>query len=117
MQDTNRIEKRISIAIRVGVAIATIFMLFGFVLLLINYQSNFAGYTNPGFAEIFGGLFSLNPYSFMLVGIFLLILTPVLRVVTCIILFVIQKDRLYTAITILVLIILAISFVVGYFIH
>lgn len=117
MQDTSKIEKHISLAMRIGVVVSAAVMLLGFVLLLVNYQDNFAGYTNPGFIEIFIGLASFNPYSIMLLGIFLLILTPVLRIVTCIILFAKQKDKLYMAITILVLVILAISFAVGYFIH
>ena len=117
MQDTSKIEKRISIAMRIGVGVSSAIMLLGFVLLLVNYQDNFAGFTNPSIVDVFTGLLSFNPYSIMLLGILLLILTPVLRIITCIILFAKQKDKLYTAITILVLIILAISFAVGYFIR
>lgn len=117
MQDTSKIEKHVSIAMRIGVILSAAVMLLGFILLLVNNQDNFAGYTNPGFIEIFIGLASFNPYSIMLLGILLLILTPVLRIITCIILFAKQKDKLYTAITIVVLLILAISFTAGYFIH
>lgn len=117
MQDTVKIEKRISIAMRIGVSLSAAIMVLGFVLLLITNQDNFTGYTNASFIDILKGLIEFNPYSIMLLGIFFLILTPVFRVLTCIILFAKQKDRLYTAITILVLMILAISFTVGYFIH
>lgn len=117
MKKTTKIEKRISIAMRIGVAVSAAIMLLGFILLLINYKDNFSGLTEPSIINIFIGLLSFNPYSIMLLGILLLILTPVLRVITCVVLFAKQKDKLYTAITILVLLILVISFTVGYFIH
>ena len=117
MNNTTKIEKRISVAMRVGVAVSAIIMLLGFVLLLINYKDNFTGLNEPSITDIIKGLLSFNPYSIMLLGIFLLILTPVLRVVTCVVLFAKQKDKLYTAITILVFLILIVSFAVGYFIR
>lgn len=113
MKENSKLEKHISIAMRIGVIVSAAVMIFGFVLLLITYKDNFAGFTNPSIAETLGGLITLNPYSYMLLGIFLLILTPVLRVVTCIIIFAKEKDRLYTVITLLVLLILIISFIVG----
>ena len=118
MNKTNKyiedhIEKRIGLAMRVGVAIAAIFMIVGFILLAINFKNNFAGFSEISLISILNGLFDLNPYSFMLFGIFLLILTPVIRVVSSIILFAQSKDRLYTVITALVFVILVISFIVA----
>lgn len=117
MQDISKIEKRISIAMRIGVIVSAAVMIFGFVLLLVTYQDNFAGFTDPSITEALRGLITLNPYSYMLLGIFLLILTPVLRVVTCFIIFAKEKDKTYTVITLLVLLILVISFIVGLIIH
>lgn len=118
MNKTNKhiedhIEKRIGLALRVGVAIAAIFMIVGFILLAINFKNNFAGFSEISLISILNGLFDLNPYSFMLFGIFLLILTPVIRVVSSIILFAQSKDKLYTVITALVFVILVISFIVA----
>lgn len=117
MQETSKIEKRISIAMRIGVIVSAAVMIFGFVLLLVTYQDNFAGFKDPSITEALRGLVTLNPYSYMLLGIFLLILTPVLRVVTCFIIFAKEKDKTYTVITLLVLLILVISFIVGLIIH
>lgn len=113
----NEIEKKIGIIMRIGVGIAAVFMIFGALLLLITYKNNFAGFSEISISEIFKGLFTLSPYSYMLTGIFILILTPVIRVVSTIVLFAKQKDMLYTGITILVLIILLISFIVALIIH
>ena len=110
---TTYIEEKIGIVMRIGVGIAAAFMIAGFVLLLINYKENFAGFPEVSLITIWKGLFTLNPYSFMLFGIFLLILTPVIRVVSSIILFLQVKDKLYATITSIVLIILMISFIVA----
>ena len=63
---------------------------------------------------IFQGAMQLKPYAVLMLGIFLLILTPVLRVVVSIYAFAIRKDRLYVAITTIVLIILIIRMTIGY---
>lgn len=114
MNNTAQIERRISIAMRVCVAIAAAFMLFGFVLLLLTFEDNFAGLYQFDIAEIATGLIALNPYSYMIVGIFLLIMTPIVRLVSCLILFSKEKDKLYIFITLFVIFILVVSFVVGF---
>lgn len=49
-----------------------------------------------------------------MLGLFLLILTPVLRVVVSIYAFIKEKDRLYTWITTAVLVILIGAMIIGY---
>lgn len=39
------IEEKIGIVMRVGVAIAALFMIAGFILLSINFKDNFAGFS------------------------------------------------------------------------
>ena len=56
----------------------------------------------------------LKPYAVLMLGIFLLILTPVLRVVVSIYAFAKEGDRLYVTITTIVLIILIIGTTIGY---
>ncbi len=51
----------------------------------------------------------------MMLGIFLLILTPVLRVVVSIYAFIKENDKLYAWITTVVLVILVIAMLIGYF--
>lgn len=41
---TTYIEEKIGIIMRIGVGVAAAFMIAGFVLLLINYKENFAGF-------------------------------------------------------------------------
>lgn len=108
----NLLEKRIGIIMRIGVIVTAVFMFFGFILFAV-FSENFAEFQYINLLEIFKGLFYLNPYSYMLTGIFLLILTPAIRVLASIFLFAKQKDVLYAVITALVFIILIVSFFVG----
>ena len=55
-----------------------------------------------------------KPFAIIMLGLFLLILTPVLRVVVSIYAFAVERDTLYVAITTIVLIILVIAMVIGY---
>ncbi len=57
---------------------------------------------------------ALKPYAVLMLGLFLLILTPVLRVVVSIYAFIKEKDRLYTWITTAVLVILIGAMIIGY---
>lgn len=109
----NDIETKISIIMRVGVFASVLFMVLGFVLLLVNYEDNFAGIENISFQAIFDGIIAFNPYSIMLLGIFVLLLTPVIRVISTIVLFIKEHNKLYALITIVVLAILILSFLIG----
>jgi uncharacterized membrane protein len=62
-------------------------------------------------ASIFRGAFHLDPPSIIQLGLLLLIATPVVRVVFCVIGFARQRDRLYVAISSTVLAILLYSLI------
>ncbi len=63
--------------------------------------------------EILDGALHADGESVITLGFLILTLTPVLRVAVSIAVFVYQKDRLFTAITIAVLLLLLSSFLVG----
>lgn len=111
------IELSIGKALRVGVVLATTVMVIGVILLLINggatgYAANHVP-IRP--SEIFAGIGTLKPFAVMMLGLFLLIMTPVLRVIVSIYAFVVEHDYLYVVITTIVLVILIISMLIGYF--
>lgn len=104
----------ISKTLRVGVALSGAITCLGLMLFLVTGNSGYPGESFPtSVAEILRGLENLKPYAVMLSGLFLLILTPVLRVGVSIITFVKEKDYMYAAITATVFIILIISFLLG----
>lgn len=110
-----QVEIIIGKIMRIGVLIAAIVMIIGLVMFFINGGG---GYVNNAFpttlSSVISGITHGKAYALMMGGIFLLILTPVLRVVVSIYTFIVEKDTLYTWITILVLVILIISFIIGH---
>lgn len=113
-EEMNRIELVIGKILRVGVIISAAIMIIGLALFLITGNSGYAGNYHPSsFKEIFSGIALFKPYAIMMLGIFCLILTPVLRVVVSIYSFYKEHDMLYVGITTFVLIVLIISFFFG----
>lgn len=62
---------------------------------------------------VVAGAVAGRPYALMLLGLLLLIATPVLRVVVSIVLFFVERDYTYVAITLFVLGVLVLSFLLG----
>ncbi|MBS7576324.1 MULTISPECIES: DUF1634 domain-containing protein [unclassified Enterococcus] len=109
------VEKIIGQLLRIGVFISVIIMVIGMILLFATGKSGYPANSYPvGLSDIIDGCLSLKPFALMMLGLFCLILTPVLRVLASIIAFAIEKDYLYVAITILVLLILVVAIFVGH---
>lgn len=62
---------------------------------------------------VVAGAVAGRPYALILLGLLLLIATPVMRVVVSILLFLVERDYTYVAITLFVLAVLVLSFVLG----
>ncbi|MGJ3846241.1 DUF1634 domain-containing protein [Levilactobacillus brevis] len=100
--------------LQVGVIFSAIVMLIGLVLFLVSGQSGYSGsYVPRRMGLILQGTWQLKPYAIMMLGVYCLILTPVLRVVVSIYAFYKGHDRLYVAITTLVLAILLVALAIG----
>lgn len=100
--------------LQVGVIFSAIVMLIGLVLFLVSGQSGYSGsYVPRRMGLILQGTWQLKPYAIMMLGVYCLILTPVLRVVVSIYAFYKERDRLYVAITTLVLAILLVALAIG----
>ncbi|MBA1434692.1 DUF1634 domain-containing protein [Bombilactobacillus bombi] len=115
-QEMNEIELIIGKILRVGVIISVAVMIIGLALLLIQGNGGYGSQFPTTFAAIGRGLLQFKPDAILMLGIFLLILTPVLRVVVSIYAFLKEKDYLYVYITTFVLIILAFAMIAGYWI-
>jgi uncharacterized membrane protein len=112
--EMNRIELIIGKILRIGVIISATIMIVGLALFLITGYSGYVGNYHPtNFNTIFQGIIQLKPYAIMMLGVFCLILTPVLRVIVSIYSFYKENDWLYVWITTFVLIVLVISFIIG----
>lgn len=112
--EMNRIELIIGKILRIGVIISATIMIIGLAIFLITGHSGYPGNSHPtNFLTIFKGIMQLKSYAIMMLGIFCLILTPVLRVIVSIYSFYKENDWLYVWITLFVLVVLIISFIIG----
>ncbi|KRO18868.1 DUF1634 domain-containing protein [Lacticaseibacillus saniviri] len=114
-EEIQEIEEIIGKLLRIGVIISAAVIIIGLLLLLITGNSGYpsgAHPTRPG--AIMAGVVALKPAAVMMLGLFLLILTPVLRVVVSIYAFIKESDWLYTIITTVVLVILIGAMFIGY---
>jgi len=109
-----QVESVIGRILQVGVIFSAIVMAIGLGLFLITGKSGYPGTMVPRqMGLILQGTWQLKPYAIMMLGVYCLILTPVLRVVVSIYAFYKERDHLYVAITILVLFILMGALFIG----
>ncbi|WP_295730641.1 DUF1634 domain-containing protein [uncultured Limosilactobacillus sp.] len=114
--EMNKVENVIGVIMQIGVIVSAIVIVIGLLMFFISGQSGYQGNSFPhSFYAIGHGLLLLKPYAVIMLGLFLLILTPALRVLVSIYAFVVMKDRLYVWITTIVMIILVIAMVIGMF--
>lgn len=107
-------ELFVSRVLRIGVLCSGFVILVGIVWFLISGDSGYPADVYPTtLLGILEGVVHGKPFAIMLAGLFLLILTPILRVGITILVFVKAKDRLYIGITSLVFMILVISLLLG----
>lgn len=113
--EINEIEILIGTVLRIGVSLAGLVMLIGLIMFIIT---GYGGYANNFYptstSSIFKGIFALKPIAIMMFGLFLLILTPALRVLVSIIAFTKEKDYLYVLITWLFLLVLVCAIFIGH---
>lgn len=113
-QEMEQIENTIGKILRYGVLLSSLVMIIGLILYIIMGSTGYSEtFHYRSINELFNGIISLKPYAIMMLGLLMLILTPVLRVVVSIYSFYKEHDYLYVYITALVLIILIISFIIG----
>jgi len=113
--------------LRYGVVLSAAVILFGTLLLLARNGFESAGSFNylsqvphdgvdVSLRGLISGVGGLSPYSWIELGVILLIATPVSRVLASSLLFAVEGDRLYVAITGIVLALLLFSMLVTPFI-
>lgn len=107
--------------LRIGVILSISIVFLGGAIYIYRHGGEVTDHTHftgvPVFVQpsnIIKGLFDFRARSIIQIGIMLLIATPVIRVIFSAIGFVLEKDRLYVCISLLVLLIIFISSVSGH---
>ncbi len=123
-------EEIISWILRVGVSASALLILAGVLLLLVTGSTGYTGSvsdlaglvqynqnrlaafpTTPG--DVLLGLAQFKSYAFIALGLLLLIATPVIRVAASVVIFLLERDYAYVLITLVVLVVLVVSFLLG----
>jgi uncharacterized membrane protein len=106
------VEKIVGKLLRFGVITASLVVLLGGILFLVQNGTQgrpdyhiFKGEKNDfiTFDGIFMGLFTLKPMAIIQFGVLLLIITPIMRIVFSLFAFILEMDKLYVIITLIVL--------------
>ena len=120
-------EVIVSLVLQIGVTLSSVIIFIGIVIFFARHNSvsasflgaNYRHYTAASYgfphnvSSIKAALEAGSGIGYITLGVLLLILTPVLRVATSILLFVRQKDKPMTMVTLFVLLVLAASFYLG----
>lgn len=107
-------ELIISHVLRGGVLTSAAIIALGVVLFYVRATSGTVSDVVPrSLGDVVGGLPRGEPLAVVALGLVLLLVTPVLRVAVSIVTFALERDWLYTGITVLVLLILLVSFLLG----
>ena len=113
MEKKRDINVVISNILKTGVFISSFFIITGIILSFIHGVDGVWTIERYTFIEMIKGLTTLNYYSYLMFGIFLLILTPVLRIIGLLYVYLEEKDFRFVRICLLVLIILIFSLMLG----
>ncbi|MFW9993855.1 MAG: DUF1634 domain-containing protein [Candidatus Odinarchaeota archaeon] len=106
--DINRI---IFILLRGGMLLSSFLLAVGFILLLIFPIT--APVPNPTFNTVLQLIFTYPQLGLILIGLLVLMITPILRIVLSIAIFSVDKDWNYTVICSIVLVLVVVSIFLG----
>jgi uncharacterized membrane protein len=113
-REINKAEIVVSYSLRVGVLLSATVILAGLIRFFITGESGYIGHSYPTqISDIIAGAFAFKPFGVIMMGLVLLILTPVMRVGVSILVFITEKDWLYVGISAIVFLILSSSFFFG----
>jgi uncharacterized membrane protein len=116
-----RVEEVVGQLLRLGVLVAAVVTLAGGILLLLAHGGEradfgtFRGEASPlrSVGAVVRGALALDPPAVAQLGLVLLVATPIARVALTLVAFIRARDRLYTAMTALVLALLTYALVFG----
>lgn len=93
-----------------GVTSSFVILVIGLILAAVLHGPTDYAVPLPG---LWAGLRAWQPAAFLSLGLIVLMLTPLLRVVTAVIGFALEEDKIFTAVSLGVLLILLFSFYLG----
>ena len=116
-----QVEQFVGTLLRTGVIAAAVVTAVGGIMLLLQHGATVADYREfhgepaslTSLSNVLGGAAHFEALAIVQLGLIILIATPIARVALTLIAFIFQRDRLYTAITAIVLAVLAFGLLLG----
>ncbi|MDG6925983.1 MAG: DUF1634 domain-containing protein [Nitrososphaerota archaeon] len=105
------LERVIALTLRIGVVLSASLVAGGLVLFYAEGLANPPASSSFTLPAVIAGVAGGNPVSLMLLGIVVLVITPVLRVSELALNYLWQRDRLYAVISLLVLLLMMVGIV------
>lgn len=106
-----KLEKILSNVLFLGVITSSVLIIFA-ILFGTNKTKDIESY-RYNFSNVIDGIVSLDSATYYMLGIFFLILTPIIRIIAMKIQFIIVKDYTYVKISSIVIVVLIISMILG----
>jgi uncharacterized membrane protein len=117
------LSRSIAAILVAGVGLSAVVLAFGLVLLAVTGRTGYSGTLDAAtilsregsvvfphtVADVAQGVVALRPFAVIEFGALLLIATPVVRVAASAVLFLVERDYLYTVVTAAVLVLLLVS--------
>lgn len=115
--DLSRLSERLGLLLRIGVGISAVFLLAGLLFAVVSPPADpFSTHGLPGSRLSLSGIEAGGPAIWCVtLGLFVLVATPIGRVVLSVQTFLRRKEMDYVGVTLLVLLLLGVSVVVGAF--
>jgi uncharacterized membrane protein len=97
------LEKIISYTLRIGVILSALLVIIGLAIYFVEGDRNLSVSSSFDFFQVFVGLARGDPLAIMLLGVIVLVLTPLLRVFELVLSYAWERDRLYITLSSVVL--------------
>lgn len=110
-QEQKSLDESLHKLLIIGLALSVALILTGLALSLTNQQSLPSGVLP--FASIFPSVFALEASGFFSLGLLVLIATPIIRVISSFISFLVERDWRFAGITLVVLLTVLVSILLG----
>ncbi len=106
----NALNKRISLSSKVGVSVSLALAVIGLIFIGLSGESN--GYLIP-ISQLPQAILNLNPAAIITLAILILLLTPVSLIIVALVTLVLERNKIYSGICLLLLCILTVSIIVS----
>ena len=106
-----RLERVVSLTLRIGVITASVLVVVGLILYFAEGDMSSLVSSNFNVGQVLAGLARADPLSIIFLGVIVLIATPLLRVLELALDYAWERDRIYVLLSLIVLVLMVVGIV------